>query len=944
MNLENTKLGSCQILKFLGRGGMGEVYRAKHATLKIDVAVKVLRRELSENRKYLEKFFREAQEAAKLDHQNIVRVLDADSDRGIHFLVMQYIDGPSLRKVIVKRRKTLPVSKALLAMLQALSGLAYAHRKGLVHRDLKPDNLMFTSDGVLKITDFGLAKQYVGNGAREESHEIFGTPSFMPPEQWESPNVGPSADIYALGVTLFWLLSGRYPIKGDNPVEIKNRLLDRKFLDLKEAYSKLDDQLCAIVHKAIEFEAYKRYQSANEFAATLKEYLQWRNKNKGTNIEYEDVDYAQGEFQDLIADKDEDTEKVESVSISICPKCHEEFPLELELIGKKLKCSNCSTIYVAEEVVLLPEKKKSVKYERQIVESSRISTDEILATVDRNLQRAFENVQKGWILEGEDFIRLYPNSALIWKVQDIVHDRKTEEEDFLIAQKGSVEDCERYLIMYNNGGRFYQDVLRFKASKEDILVNAMLDFERVKSGWLDEAENFMMKYPDDEYYFHPFEDIRTKTQDMIIKRRREEHGLKKAINGDTLDCLEYLKKFPDGKYGEKVNKLLEKREKEGGHQVTMDNLSKVGVERDAYERALASKALNSTNPQILRRYLHEFPSGQYKEQTAEQLELVLKKSGKSKAVDADENVILMFPKKTDKKSALFGTYKTNAGVYSIAFSANGSFLAYSEGIDIVVCEITPDKIYMLNKFQAGRKIIKALAFSPDAHHLFFADKDRSIKYWSLEKNQLENTLTGHAGEINSLAVSERGSLLLSVSDDKTAKIWDIQRLKQIRTLKKHTGIVFDGIFAPDNRTIATASVDKSIVFWNLKGKVLSEIREHKDAVNSIAFIDENTIASASDDKTIRLWNTETGQELRTIAEHTKSVLEIIVTPDSKGIISKSNDGTVRFWDVKTGKELGCLEFGNNIPNTIAIDPKNRFWIIATKDRTLRFLRMNNFKV
>ncbi|MCD4657058.1 MAG: protein kinase [Planctomycetes bacterium] len=877
-------------MNFLGRGGMGEVYRAKHATLKIDVAVKVLRRELSENRKYLEKFFREAQEAAKLDHQNIVRVLDADSDRGIHFLVMQYIDGPSLRKVIIKRRKTLPVSKALLAMLQALSGLSYAHRKGLVHRDLKPDNLMFTSDGVLKITDFGLAKQYIGDGAREERHEIFVTPSFMPPEQWESPNVGPSADIYALGITLFWLLSGRYPIKGDNPVEIKKRLLDHNILDLKQAYSRLDDQLCAIVHKAIEFDSYKRYQSASEFAATLKEYLQWRNQNKGTNVEYDDIDYAQTEFQDLMADKDEDTEKVERVSISICPGCNEEFPLEQELIGKKLKCSNCGKIYIAEEVVLLPEKKKSINYERQVIESTRISTDEIIATVDRNEIRAYEHVQKGWILDGEAFVRLYPNSALIWKVQDIIHDRKTEEDDFLIAQKGSVEDCERYLITYSEGGRFYQDVLQFKASKEDILVKAMLDFERVKSGWLEEAENFTMKYPDDEFYFHPFEELRTKTQELIIKRRKEEHALKKAITGDALDCLEYLNKFSEGRYGEKVHKLLEKREKEEGFRASVNNQAKVGAERDAYERALASKALNSTNPQFLRRYLREFPSGQYKEKTAEKLELLLKKSGKTKTVDADENIVLAFPKKPDKKTQLLGTYKTDAGVYSVAFSSDGSFLAFSEGVDIVICEITPEKIYVLNKFQAGKKIIKALAFSPDSKHLFFADKDRSIKHWSLEKNQLVSTLTGHAGEINSLAVSERGSLLLSVSDDKTAKIWDIQRLKQIRTLKKHTGIVFDGVFSTDNRTIATASVDKSIVFWSLKGKVLSEIREHNDVVNSIGYIDENTIVSASDDKTIRLWNTETGQEIRTIAEHTKSVLEIVVTPDSKYILSKSNDG------------------------------------------------------
>jgi len=943
MNLENTKLGSCHLLNFLGRGGMGEVYRAKHATLKIDVAVKVLKHELSENKKYLEKFFREAQEAAKLDHQNIVRVLDADSDHGIHFLVMQYIDGPSLRKVIIQRRKTLPVSKAVLAILQALSGLGYAHRKGLIHRDLKPDNLMFTSDGVLKITDFGLAKQYIGDGSRDEGHEIFGTPSFMPPEQWESPNVGPSADIYALGVTLYWILSGRYPIKGDNPVEIRKRLFERNVLDLKEAYGKLDDQLCAIVHKAIEFEAYKRYQTAGEFADALKEYLEWRNENKGTNVEFEDEDYAQGEFQDMMADRDEDTDKAERISISVCPNCNEEFPLEQELIGKKVKCSSCGSIYVAEEVVLLPEKRKSYRAERQIIESTRISTEEIIATVDRKERRAYDTVLQGWILEGEDFIRLYPNSPLIWKVQDIVHDRKTEEEDFLIAQKGSVEDCERYLITYSEDGRFFDDVQKFKAEKEDILVKAMLDFERVKSGWLEEAENFMMKFNEDDFFFHPFDELRRKVSELIEQRRAEEAGLKKTIVGDALDCLEYLNNFPDGKYAEQVSKLLEKYDKaEKKISETSRSNNHVGAARNSYERALASKALNSNNPQILRRYLKEYPKGTYKDEIKERLEIVLKKSGKIHAVGTDEKLILEFNKKDPADSSLLGTYQSDAGIYSIAFSADGSFLAFSEGVDIVVCEITTDKIYVLNKFAAGKKIIKALAFTPDSQHLFFADKDRTIKYWSLENNQLVSTLTGHAGEINSLAVSARGSLLLSVSDDRTAKIWDIQRLKQIKTLKNHTGIVFDGVFSQDDKTIATASVDKSIVFWSLKGKVLDTIRDHSDVVNSIAYIDRSTLVSASDDKTIRIWNTETGQELRRIAEHTKAVLEIAVTPDGKFIISKSNDGTVRVWSVQSGKELGCIEFGGNVPNAIAIDPKNRFWIIATKDRTLRFLKLNGF--
>ena len=180
---------------------------------------------------------------------------------------------------------------------------------------------------------------------------------------------------------------------------------------------------------------------------------------------------------------------------------------------------------------------------------------------------------------------------------------------------------------------------------------------------------------------------------------------------------------------------------------------------------------------------------------------------------------------------------------------------------------------------------------------------------------------------------------MSVSDDKTAKLWDIQRLKQMKTMKKHTGIIFDCEFSFDNTTMATCSVDKTVFLWSLKGKAIAALRGHSAPVNSIAFLGEqNKLASASSDKTIRIWDTENFTTIRTIAEHTKAVLDIIASPDGKTLISNSNDGTVRVWSLVSFKEIGRLNFGAAIPNALAFDTQNRFWVVACRDKKLKFYK------
>jgi predicted Ser/Thr protein kinase len=208
-----------RILRPLGRGGMGVVYLAEHRVMERPVAVKVISRSLVDRPEALERFHREVRAAARLDHPNIVKAYDAETAGDLQLLAMEYVNGRNLADLLEKKGK-LPVAKACHYVRQAALGLQHAYERGMVHRDLKPHNLMLTPQGVVKILDFGLAKlaserSRPGGGLTQEN-VVMGTPEYMAPEQAANTKAADiRADIYALGCTLYCLLTGRPPFAGD---------------------------------------------------------------------------------------------------------------------------------------------------------------------------------------------------------------------------------------------------------------------------------------------------------------------------------------------------------------------------------------------------------------------------------------------------------------------------------------------------------------------------------------------------------------------------------------------------------------------------------------------------------------------------------------------------------------------------------------------------------
>jgi beta-lactam-binding protein with PASTA domain/predicted Ser/Thr protein kinase len=258
--------GRYRILRKLGSGGMANVYLAEDQELGRRVAIKILNDRHANDDQFVERFRREAKNAAGLSHPNIVSIYDRGEAEGTYYIAMEFLDGRSLKELIVSRGPA-PVSVAIDYARQTLAALRFAHRNGIVHRDIKPHNVLVDSEGRLKVTDFGIAR--AGASQMTEAGSIIGTAQYLSPEQAKGAPVDQTSDLYSVGVVLYELLTGVVPFTGDTPVEIAMKHLSA-IPDPPSAHrAEIPRELDKVVMRALAKDSHERYQTAEEFDADL---------------------------------------------------------------------------------------------------------------------------------------------------------------------------------------------------------------------------------------------------------------------------------------------------------------------------------------------------------------------------------------------------------------------------------------------------------------------------------------------------------------------------------------------------------------------------------------------------------------------------------------------------------------------------------------------------
>lgn len=304
-----------EIIKSIGEGGMANVYLANDTFLDRKVAVKVLRGDLANDEKFIRRFQREAYAASTLSHPNIVEMYDVGEDNGTYYIVMEYIEGRTLKQLL-KKRGSLTAPEVVDIMLQLTDGISHAHDMYIIHRDLKPQNIMISDDGKIKITDFGIAMA-LNSTQLTQTNSVMGSVHYLPPEQASGKGSTTKSDIYSMGIMLYELLTGKLPFKGENAVEIALKHMKDDIPSVRKINSNIPQSLENIVLKSTAKNPKNRYDDVKEMYNDLKVCLNEENLNQKPYVykypehEIDEKDSLLQEVKDDSTDKNEKDKKQE---------------------------------------------------------------------------------------------------------------------------------------------------------------------------------------------------------------------------------------------------------------------------------------------------------------------------------------------------------------------------------------------------------------------------------------------------------------------------------------------------------------------------------------------------------------------------------------------------------------------------------------------------------
>ena len=399
--------GRYQIIRTIGEGGMANVYLAYDTILDREVAVKVLRGDLASDEKFVHRFQREAKAASSLNHPNIVEMYDVGEDNGNYFIVMEYVDGKTL-KSLIKKRGGLSLTETVDIMLQLTSAIACAHDSYLIHRDIKPQNVMILEDGRVKITDFGIAIA-MNSTELTQTNSVMGSVHYLPPEQANGSGATIKSDIYSLGILMYECLTGKLPFKGENAVEIAIKQMKEKIPSLCAQNELIPQSIENIVLKACAKNPKNRYDSVVEMHEDLKTALSDERKSeKRVVYKYPENDLeetkALPKLDKLKDTKEKDIDKEETEEVEVVKKKKKE--------GKKLKTATIIGITICVLIVvlgliavyfLLP-KNEDVELP-SIAEKSREVVEQKLISLDLEIdieEEPSDDIAEGYVIGYKD--------------------------------------------------------------------------------------------------------------------------------------------------------------------------------------------------------------------------------------------------------------------------------------------------------------------------------------------------------------------------------------------------------------------------------------------------------------------------------------------------------------------------------------------------------------
>lgn len=471
-----------EIIRNIGEGGMANVYLGYDEILDRKVAIKILRGDLANDEKFVRRFQREALSASSLSHPNIVEMYDVGEDDGMYYIVMEYIEGITLKQLLKKRGK-LTLSEAIDIMLQLTDGMAHAHDSYIIHRDLKPQNIMIEDDGQVKITDFGIAMA-LNSTQLTQTNSVMGSVHYLPPEQAAGKGSTIKSDIYSLGIIFYELLSGRLPFKGENAVEIALKHMKDPLPNLMEENSAIPQSIENIILKATAKNPKNRYDDVKEMHRDLLTALDDERMNEEPYIypypETEENAKAVRKLEQIeddeeqLAEKIEDEDEKKNKKLIIILSCVLGGIVLILLFiffiwpaltgGKEIKVPNLKNMTIGEAKSELKDKGFRGRIKVKTINDSKIAKGKIVKT----------DPTKGKKIKSKSTITLYKSDGVKkYKIKDYTGKNYIEVETLLKNMYGLKVTIEKKDV---EDGSLYKD-------KEDLIIDQSIEpGTKVKKG------------------------------------------------------------------------------------------------------------------------------------------------------------------------------------------------------------------------------------------------------------------------------------------------------------------------------------------------------------------------------------------------------------------------------------------------------------------------------